>query len=239
MLSNNFLHKSCPFYNTTHLTPIKQSDSAAQLLHFQPLFRYKCSVHSRPFICSSYVPFCYPRHLALHVPPCRSLCLHVKSSCLAVFVAVNLPWPTLLNCSRLYDPPHLCFTPRPTSSSPSPSSAPSPSPSPSPSSPSSSSLPIDLILGLSFGFFAFVLISSILVLTVRNYLRRLHAAPQCTETTVRFTAQAPATPPAPPAPATQQVPPSPPPPPLPPKMKHRIYSNLATPYAVTVLFEKK
>ena len=224
MLSNNVLHKLRPFYHTTHLAPIKQNDCRTPST-------FPATIPLQLLSALKTVYLLLLRSILLSTsssPPCsfcRSLCLHVKSSCLAVFVAVNLPWPTLLNCSRLYDPPHLCFTPWSTSSSPPPSLPPSP-----PSTPSSSFLPIDLILGLLLGFFAFVLISSILVLTVCNYLRRLHAAPQPTQTTVHFTACAPATPPAP------QVPPSPP---LPSKMKHHIYSNLATPYAVTVLFEKK
>ena len=241
MVSNTNIQNLCPMYRTTHLTPIQQIHTALRLQHFKPLFRYNCSIHSRPFICSSYVPFCYPSHPEFYVPPCRSLCSSVKSACLHVFVAVNLPWPTLLNCSRLHNPPHLCFGISPSPSPQSPSSLMLSPQSSSPSSPPSPSLRIKLILGLSLGLFAFVLISSILVITVRRYLRRLHAPPQPTPATVRFAAS-PATvhfSAAPPVPPPPSPPPSPSTPPLPPKLNNRPKSNHVTLYAVTTLFEKE
>ena len=118
------VQKVCPMYSTTHLTPDKQNSSIVHVLHFQPLFDLHCSVFTRPLICSSYIPFCHPSHPDLQVPPCRSLCLRVKLSCLHVFVAVKLPWPSILNCTLLHNLPQLCFGPS-LKASPSPQSPPS------------------------------------------------------------------------------------------------------------------
>ena len=103
MVSNDVL------YHTTIWRPSSKM-TAAQLLHFQGLFCYNCSLHSRPFICSSVLLTTSSN------PPWSCMLffvLSVKSSCLPVFIAVNLPLPTPLNCSHLYDPLHLTFTPSP------------------------------------------------------------------------------------------------------------------------------
>ena len=99
MVSNTNIQNLCPMYRTTHLTPIQQNHTALRLQHFKPLLRYNCSVHSRPFICSSYVPFCYPSHPEFYVSPCHSLRLSVKSACL------HCRQPGLANSFKLLSPP--------------------------------------------------------------------------------------------------------------------------------------
>ena len=116
MQSSN-IRNLCPMYRTTHLTPIQQNHTALHLLRFKPLLHFNCSVHSRPFVCSSYVPFCYPSHPEFYVPPCRSFRLSAKSACL------HCRQPALANSFKLLSPPHLCF-----GTSPSPSQFIVPSP---------------------------------------------------------------------------------------------------------------
>ena len=98
MQSSN-IRNLCPMYRTTHLTPIQQNHTALHLLRFKPLLHYNCSVHSRPFVCSSYVPFCYPSHPEFYVPPCRSFRLSAKSACL------HCRQPALANSFKLLSPP--------------------------------------------------------------------------------------------------------------------------------------
>ena len=226
-------------YRTTHLTPIQQNHTALRLQHFKPLFRYNCSVHSRPFICSSYVPFCYPSHPEFYVPPCRSLCLSVKSAC----PCLRCRQPALANSFKLLSPPQssaplfwyfaIAFA--------------------------SAAIVVNAVAAIiitifstfavtshqldswTFSWFVSLFLISSIVITVRNYLRRLLAPQQPTPATVSF-AVSPATvhfSAAPPVPPPPSPPLSPSTPPLLPKLNTRLKSNHVTLYAVTTLFEKE
>ena len=103
------LREFCPFYNYTSLDETNQVQAATFVEHFKPLFSTNCSTLSKLFICASYSPFCQPPNH--HLLPCRELCFNVYSSCIHVFSASHLPWPSRLNCSRLPSPPELCLSP--------------------------------------------------------------------------------------------------------------------------------
>ncbi|XP_063244169.1 frizzled-10-like [Bacillus rossius redtenbacheri] len=77
---------------------------------YLPLVHYNCSSQLRLFLCSLFAPLCTEQLLG-PVPPCRSLCDQVQADCQPVTESLELPWPALLNCSRLPDDAALCVGP--------------------------------------------------------------------------------------------------------------------------------
>ena len=83
---------------------------SSQAHEFLPLVDIKCSEHVRLFICSVFAPMCTPEIPYGVVPPCRSLCEHVKSSCLPILLRLNFTWPAVLECQN-FPQNDLCMNP--------------------------------------------------------------------------------------------------------------------------------
>ena len=77
-----------------------QQQASAELDAFQPLISSGCSVYLRHFLCAYYVPFCkdiLPQEM--EVPPCKELCLHVRTHCESVLNDYGYEWPIHLYCN--------------------------------------------------------------------------------------------------------------------------------------------
>lgn len=64
-----------------------------------PLVHYNCSKHLRFFLCSVLTPMC-AEHINGAIPPCREFCEDIQAECQPVINQFDIPWPSLLNCSR-------------------------------------------------------------------------------------------------------------------------------------------
>ena len=113
---SNSLKTQCPFFGNTTIIPSHQMTTAATITHFDVLFNSNSSAHTRILVCSTFAPFCFND---FSVPPCRQLCLLVKSSCIYLFILNKIEWPAPLNCSSFPSPPQMCVLPALTSLSPS------------------------------------------------------------------------------------------------------------------------
>ncbi|XP_041799354.1 uncharacterized protein LOC121611050 isoform X2 [Chelmon rostratus] len=72
-----------------------QSDAELTLSTFSPLLQHRCSPHLKSFLCSVYIPECVSGKAR---PPCRTLCEHVRSSCVSVLTSFGFQWPESLRC---------------------------------------------------------------------------------------------------------------------------------------------
>ena len=90
-----------------------QSEASSELRNFAPLIRLQCSNAIVHMLCAVYAPFCQLSFPNLRIPPCRSLCMHVRDSCEQNLLDFSLTWPPHLECDRYptrADDP-LCFGP--------------------------------------------------------------------------------------------------------------------------------
>ncbi|RWS26415.1 Secreted frizzled-related protein 5-like protein [Leptotrombidium deliense] len=76
-----------------HDSLLEVSQQAASWI---PLFRLGCHPDTQLFLCSLFTPVC----LEHPIPPCRSLCLLVQSSCEATMIKYGYPWPTIVRCDQ-------------------------------------------------------------------------------------------------------------------------------------------
>ena len=82
-----------------HLT---QKEASDEINEFIPLVRIGCSRLLKFFLCSQYAPMCTEQvDETLVIPPCRSLCLDVKSSCQPILMRFDFRWPASLDCNAL------------------------------------------------------------------------------------------------------------------------------------------
>ena len=105
-----------------------QTEAAEALLLFSVLIQSQCSVYTRLFLCSEFLPMCALRpiretniYVEEALKPCKSMCLHVKNKCEILMLSVGIKWPDMLSCERLPEN-EMCIKP-PLSSSSSASSS--------------------------------------------------------------------------------------------------------------------
>jgi len=100
-----------------------QTEAMEALVLFNVLIESQCSIYTRLFLCSEFLPMCALRpigdsniYVEEALKPCKSLCNHVKNKCEILLLSVGIKWPEILSCERL--PEHdMCI--RPPLSSPS------------------------------------------------------------------------------------------------------------------------
>ena len=80
-----------------------QKEAAEAIEEYLPLIKSGCSRFLRFFLCSKYAPVCSMQNdgSSIVVPPCKTLCLEVKSDCSSVLKSMNLSWPSSLACWNL------------------------------------------------------------------------------------------------------------------------------------------
>ena len=93
-------------YNMTHMPNLvghnNQKDAALGVHEFIPLVQVRCSPLLKFFLCSMYAPMCTKQvDETLVIPPCRSMCVEVKSKCEPILVKFNFRWPQMLDCESL------------------------------------------------------------------------------------------------------------------------------------------
>ncbi|EDO35751.1 predicted protein [Nematostella vectensis] len=75
-----------------------QEEAALEVHQFFPLVKVDCSKDLAFFLCSVYAPVCTV--LETPLPPCRSLCLTVRSGCEGLMKRFGFTWPDSLSCER-------------------------------------------------------------------------------------------------------------------------------------------
>ncbi len=93
-------------YNMTRMPNLvghtHQKDAALGVHEFIPLVQVGCSPLLKFFLCSLYAPMCTRQvDETLVIPPCKSMCLEVKSKCEPILVSFNFRWPDILDCDNL------------------------------------------------------------------------------------------------------------------------------------------
>lgn len=94
----------------------KQEDAGLEVHQYYPLESINCSPRVKIFLCSLYAPVC--TILDKPVPPCRSLCLEVKSGCEGLLIGFGFKWPSSFDCDQFPDNGDICFGENQTSSTP-------------------------------------------------------------------------------------------------------------------------
>lgn len=114
-------------YTSVHLPNLRgqntQAYALAELEDFTPVIN--CSVAFRTFLCSFYLPLCFPDPINNNAPvllkPCRSVCEYVRPPCeeairieavrFPIFANMSSFWPSQFNCSdeSLFGEPPTCF----------------------------------------------------------------------------------------------------------------------------------
>ncbi|CAG2118707.1 unnamed protein product, partial [Medioppia subpectinata] len=77
--------------NHDTLTEVSQ-----QAQSWVPLSQLNCHPDTQLFLCSLFSPVC----LDHPIPPCRSLCVSVQSSCEHVMLNYGYPWPKIVECGQ-------------------------------------------------------------------------------------------------------------------------------------------
>ena len=74
----------------------------AELQTYTILYSSGCSNALVHLLCGYYKPPCFsgPNAVAIRLPPCRELCLYVRSSCEPVIKEYNAAWPDHLDCDQ-------------------------------------------------------------------------------------------------------------------------------------------
>jgi len=85
----------------------KQEEAGLEVHQYFPLENVNCSASVKMFLCSLYVPVC--TILDKPLPPCRSLCLSVKTGCEGIMNQFGFRWPDSFNCDKFPDAGDLCF----------------------------------------------------------------------------------------------------------------------------------
>ncbi|RWS15562.1 Secreted frizzled-related protein 5-like protein [Dinothrombium tinctorium] len=67
-----------------------------QAVSWIPLSQLGCHPDTQLFLCSLFTPVC----LDHPIPPCRSLCLSVQSSCESTMIKYGYPWPNIVRCDQ-------------------------------------------------------------------------------------------------------------------------------------------
>lgn len=86
-------------YNETFLpNPLghtRQEDVDLEISSFYPLQRAECSPYLKDLLCSVYTPKCVSGR---PLPPCRTLCEQVRSTCEPMMIRFGFQWPSSLRC---------------------------------------------------------------------------------------------------------------------------------------------
>ena len=90
---------SLGYNRTARVSYQDQKDAALQFVQFVPLIQIGCSANSKVFFCSFYFPMCHPLRTNEGIPPCRSLCLDVKSGCEPLMNKFGFLWPDVMKCT--------------------------------------------------------------------------------------------------------------------------------------------
>lgn len=77
-----------------------QNDAALAAHQYFPAVKVNCSPDIQFFVCSLYAPVCTDPG---PIPPCRSLCLSVRSGCEKLLTQFKLSWPPDLDCNKFPD----------------------------------------------------------------------------------------------------------------------------------------
>lgn len=94
----------------------KQEEAGLEVHQYYPLVNVNCSPSAEIFLCSLYAPVC--TILDKPLPPCRTLCLSVKSGCEWLMNKFGFRWPESFECERFPDTGDLCFGKNTTSGTP-------------------------------------------------------------------------------------------------------------------------
>jgi len=91
-------------YNQTKYSPqLYLSSRRSEVIQYFGLLQLtKCSDDLLFFICMSYQPICFENYDQV-IPPCRSVCEHVRDGCLPIINSYGFNWPQELNCEALPD----------------------------------------------------------------------------------------------------------------------------------------
>ena len=91
-------------YNKTKYSPqlYLSSRRSEVIQYFSLLYLTKCSEDLLFFICMTYQPICFENYDQI-IPPCRSVCEHVRDGCLKTITTYGFQWPEELNCEKLPD----------------------------------------------------------------------------------------------------------------------------------------
>ena len=75
-----------------------QEEAELELQTFFPLVQSRCSRHLKYFLCYVYASPC--TSLSSSFPPCKSLCLLVRSDCRQLMQNWKFQWPADLSCDK-------------------------------------------------------------------------------------------------------------------------------------------
>ena len=78
------------FHHTT------QAEASLEVHQFSPLVQVNCSPDLAFFLCSLYAPIC--SNLDKPPPPCRELCVRVRTGCLPLLLKFGFNWPEKMKC---------------------------------------------------------------------------------------------------------------------------------------------
>ena len=122
-MTSDFCQDISSNYTRTTKSITEQEDLRATLEDYDLLLSAQCAVELKPFVCLTYLPFCYDGPDAIEgmvtgVKPCKSECLKVRAKCSVYLKAIGGEWPEDLNCEKLSDD-GICSTYPETESKPS------------------------------------------------------------------------------------------------------------------------
>jgi frizzled protein 5/8 len=86
------------FPNEQHHTT--QTEAGLEIHQFWPLVEIGCSPHLRFFLCSKYVPICFP-NFSKTLQACRKVCEMAREGCEPVMAYYGFKWPDRFNCGDL------------------------------------------------------------------------------------------------------------------------------------------